>query len=315
MARDVMRHDAAFMEAPMRTYRALVALSLALAGCDDTVGGVTPLGGDQPSTAEIERYARRLHLDLTGTPPGDDELAAMVARIETEGNLPEVRRAIAEELIDEPAFAELWVAELESRVFGGETADARYDLVCAIIRDDDPACDGCPAPTDGDYCGNCGCAYLTMLDDERAGLRAAAADLLGDATTGEIERRYAECTPLRILSAPEGVAEVLFTAFLGHAPQEEETRNAAAMVTGALFAGSPAGILYHRHGADFADLLDILFESGVYREAVVGAVFERYLGRRPSAPELGHFAAELGDAPDARPVILAVVSSREYFDP
>ncbi|MCA9677485.1 MAG: hypothetical protein KC464_20850, partial [Myxococcales bacterium] len=159
------------------------------------------------------------------------------------------------------------------------------------------------------------CAPLAGYVAERAALRTAVDDLAAGATTSSIERRYVEASPFRALASPDGVAQALFDGFLGHAPQLEERRNAAAMVQGALIAGSPAGLLYHRHGADYADLLDIVFGSEVYREAAVGAVFERYLGRRPTAAELGHFAAGLDpDDPDVRDVILAVVSSREYFE-
>ena len=49
-----------------------VAWLALLAACDRTVDGNLPVGGDQPSQAETERFARRLHLDLTGGSPDDD---------------------------------------------------------------------------------------------------------------------------------------------------------------------------------------------------------------------------------------------------
>jgi hypothetical protein len=299
----------------MHLVRVLLAAIPIVAACDDTVGGLAPVGGDQPSQAELERFTRRLHLDLTGDTPSDAFVADATARLTEAGNTAAARRELAAELVAGDGFAALYVAELENRTFGGETADARYDLLCGIVRGDDPACQACGAPTSGDPCGDCDCAFLTEMRAERAALFTAADDLAAGDPTSAIERRFAETTPLRALSSPEGAADALFDAFLGHTPQDEEQRNAAAMISGALLPGSPAGLLFHRHGADFADLLDIVFESEVYREAIVAATFERYLGRRPTAPELGHFAASLdADAPDARPVVLAVVSSREYFE-
>jgi hypothetical protein len=74
--------------------------------------------------------------------------------------------------------------------------------------------------------------------------------------------------------------------------------------------------MFHRHGGNYADLIDIIFDDEVYREAVVAGVFDRYLARQPSSAELAHFVGALAAAdPDARPVIEAVLSSKEYFDP
>lgn len=297
-----------------RSWVVAVALVAAAAACDDTITGVTPVGGDQPSAAELERFARRLHLDLAGEPASDAFLADAVARLGA-GNTADARRALADELLAAPAFAALWIEEVESRAFGGDTMEAQYDLVCSIVRGDDPACQGCAPVVDGDFCGGCACDALDALDAERADLREARADLEGGASTSSIERRYARATPIRALAGPDGAATALFEAFLGLTPEDEPRAAAAAMIQGALLPGAPAGLLFHRHGADLDDLLDILFESEVYREAVVAAVFVRYLGRRPTAAELGHFAGVVGDDdPDTRAVIRAVVSSREYFD-
>jgi hypothetical protein len=47
---------------------------------------------------------------------------------------------------------------------------------------------------------------------------------------------------------------------------------------------------------------------------MVRRVFERYLARSPSANELAHFVSTLdANDPDARGLVRAVVSSREYF--
>jgi hypothetical protein len=44
-------------------------------------------------------------------------------------------------------------------------------------------------------------------------------------------------------------------------------------------------------------------------------VFDRYLARSPKPVELAHFSATLdADEPDARSVVRAVTSSREYFE-
>jgi hypothetical protein len=86
------------------------------------------------------------------------------------------------------------------------------------------------------------------------------------------------------------------------------------MVFGSFVPGSPAGLLFHRHGANYADLVDIIFASEVYREAAVDAVFLRYLGRGATPEELAFFAGDLDQvSPDVRPVMRAVLSSREYF--
>jgi hypothetical protein len=87
------------------------------------------------------------------------------------------------------------------------------------------------------------------------------------------------------------------------------------MIFGSLLPGSPAGVMFHKDGATYPDLVDIVFSDEVYREAVVRRVFERYLARDPSSAELAHFVA-LQDAtdPDARDIVRAVLSSREYFD-
>ena len=73
--------------------------------------------------------------------------------------------------------------------------------------------------------------------------------------------------------------------------------------------------MFHRHGSNYADLLDIIFTSEVYREALVRRVFERYLARSPKAIELAHFVTTLDATdPDVRGLARAVASSREYFD-
>lgn len=289
-------------------------LLLLLGGCGDSVDGLVPVGGDKPSAVELERFARRLHLDLTGRPASDEFLADAVAELEAAATAAS-RAELADPLIESDEFAQTFVDELTNRAFGGEDPDARYQLVCSITRDDDPACASC-GPGGADPCAGCDCPSLTRIHADQQAVLAAAADLgSGEASTAEVERRFADSTALKAFSAPDVLAVELFELFLGRPAEADEQTNARAMITGALVPDSPAGLLFHRHGADYQDLLDILFESEVYREAAVSAVFSRYLGRPAHLDEMAHFSAELdADEPDVRPVIRAVVSSQEYFE-
>jgi hypothetical protein len=235
---------------------------------------------------------------------------------ELEGaNSPSARAALADRLIDSEEFAQTFVDELGNRVFGGEDPDDRYALICAVTRDDDPRCATCGPPPGGDPCAGCDCPPLVAISADRQAVLDATADLAAsEATTAEVERRFAESTALVAFSAPEALADQLFELFLGRPAEADEQVNAAAMII-ALLPDSPSGLLFHRHGTDYEDLLDILFQSEVYREAAVGAVFGRYLGRPARLAEMAHFSAELDETvPDVRPVIRAVVSSREYFE-
>jgi hypothetical protein len=291
------------------------ALAVSLAGCDETVGGQRPVGGSTATDAELERFVRRLHLDLAGQPPTDEALAAERQQLADAGNTAAARRVLAEGLVAAPAFAEVYVAELENRVYGGDTADGRYDFVCAILRIQECTC---PPPSGDDYCAGCAsCAPLGIYEAERVDLAETVADLAGGATTSSIERRYANTYGFRAISGSvEAVATNLIEVFLGRTPQSDELENAAAMVAGALAEGATAGLLYHRYGSDYADLIDIVFSDEIYREAMTTFAFARYLGRPPTPPELRHFTALIDAAnPDARPVILAITSSREYFQP
>lgn len=288
-----------------------VLLSLCCS-CSQTLDGFTPVGGVQPSEAELQRFARRLHLDLTGATPDDTFLADAVARLSADSTAAG-RAAVADELLAEEAFAETYVAELENRVYGGQSADSRYQQLCAIARVVDPVCMQCPA--NSDPCSNCDCNPIGAYASERASILNSAADLAGGAATGVLDRRYGSTFAFRaFFNDPNAQAVGYFDVFLGRPAELEEMDNAAAMIQGALLPGSPAGVLFHRHGSNLADFIDILFTSEVYREAVVIAVFERYLGRRPSSAELNHFAAGLDPVSvDALAIIRAVVSSREYF--
>jgi hypothetical protein len=162
----------------------------------------------------------------------------------------------------------------------------------------------------------CQCGALPTLLTERTQLRTSATDFLGGTKSSTIERRYAAALGYYALTGdPDTRTKTLFTDFLARPAEADENENGRAMIIGAIIPGSPAGILFHRYGSSYADLLDIMFTSEVYREAIVRRVFERYLAREPSAAELSHFVSTL-DAmePDLRSVVRAVVSSREYFD-
>lgn len=287
-------------------------LALALAACDETVGGHAPVGGDEATEASLQRFVRRAHLDLAGTPPDEATLAADVAALRASTNPTAARRALVQRLMAAPAWASVWVEELENRVLGGETLTGRYQFLCTIIRNDDEACRGCAA---ADPC-DCACPVLTQLRSERDALATATADLRGGDPTSAIEQRYARAIGyFALANGPEGRAAALFEDFLGRPAEADEIENARAMIFGGL-GGGPAGLIFHRHGSNYDDLLDIVWGSEVYREATVTAVFERYLARRPTAAELAHFVGRLdAGAPDQRPVIEDVLTSKEYFTP
>lgn len=290
-----------------------MALLAATVGCGSTVDGNQPVGGQSASPIEEEHFLGRLHLDLTGSRANDSFISDGLDKLATDGDAAATRAELAAPLVHSPEFAQLWVGELENTVFGGETAEARYDLLCGIIRASDDACVAC-APS-SDPCGGCSCPALTAIVAERDELRGSADDLAAGATTTEIGKRYAHTQPFRALQAADATVRSLFQSFLGRPPEGEELRNGRAMVFGLALMGAPSGLLFHRHGANYDDLVDIVFESEVYREAEVAAVFERYLGRPPTFDEQAHFAAQLDpNDPDIRSLVPAVVSSREYFD-
>lgn len=281
-----------------------------LGGCDETVSGQQPVGGSVDSEAEIQRYLRRAYLDLTGRLPSDDELAASTARLRDAGNTPSARAALVDELLAKPDFARVWVEELENGIFGGNLLEQQYALVCGLLRGD-PSCDSC---TETDSC-SCTCGNMAIYKAEREGLRTTIADFESGGTSSSIERRYAQAYAYYVLSpTPEGRVRALFDDFLQRPAEPDEVENGRSMIFGAIFPGSPAGLMFHRHGASYEDMIDIVFDSEVYREALVRRVFSRYLAREPHSAELIHFTATL-DAmnPDVRPLVRAVASSREYF--
>ncbi len=290
---------------------ALAVAALLTVACVEQVGGNVPAGGATSTVPERERFLRRAYLDLTGAPPSDAELVAGVERLAAGAA---ARPELVADLIASEAFATTFVAELENRVFAGAEMEGQVQFVCALARAFEPECLGC-APDTTDQCADCDCAVLVTVRAERDRFREAADDLLAGASTGELEHRYAGSVTLRRTrgTVPE-IVDGLFRLALGRGAGTDELANGFRMTIGTFLPDNPAGLLFHRYGSTVDDLVAIVYESEPYREAVVGGVLRRYLGRSASATELRHFIAQLDpDSPDARPVIEAVVSSREYF--
>lgn len=289
--------------------RAPVALLLWIAACGDTVTG-QPIGGTVDSEARLERFLRRAHLDLAGVAPSDGELSAQAATLRAAGDTPTSRAVVVDDLLARDTFARQWVGELENSIFGGNTLAAQYQLLCGILHGE-PACRTC---TDPDPC-TCSCPAIAPLAGERAQLASSAAELGAGAKSSQLERRYAMAYGYyALVGSPESRVKQLFKDFLARAAEPDEIENGRAMVVGTIIAGDPAGVLFHRDGASYADFIDIVFGDEVYREALVRRVFERYLARDPSPQELAHFVTTVdATAPDVRGLIRAVVSSREYL--
>lgn len=298
----------------MRKASSLTALALlGLAGCNQAQGGFAPVLGDEVSVAEKERFARRLHLDLVGLPPSPAQTEALLRRLDDEGNSASTRGALAAELIADPAMPELYLSEVESIAYSGQSIEAGYDLVCEIARSMDVACAPCH---EADACA-CQCPAIVAFAAEKQAFLELAADLSegGETRTSEIEKALCRSSPFLFNNtSAEGISTQLFEAFLSRPPEADELANASFMTIGSFIPGSPSGLLFHRHGESYDDLLDIVFGSEVYRDAMVTRTFERYLGRQPTGDELRFFSASLDpERPDLRPVIHAVVSSSEYF--
>jgi hypothetical protein len=292
--------------------RFLLAIPVCLAACENTVQDQKPVGSHTDSEAEVQRYVRRAYLDLSGQPPADPDLQAATTRLRDANNTAAARGTFVEELIAHDDYAKLWVEELENGIFAGNTLEQQYAFVCAIIRGDDRSCDSC---MQADSCA-CNCGALPTLNAERTDLRKATADFKANVATSDIERRYAAAIGYFVLSGtPEGRTRALFDDFLSRPAEPDEIENGRSMIFGALFPGSPAGLMFHRHGSNYDDMIDIIFDSEVYRESIVRRAFGRYLAREPSSLELAHFVTTLdATKPDMRSVVRAVLSSREYFD-
>ncbi|HTL34450.1 MAG TPA: hypothetical protein VL326_15085 [Kofleriaceae bacterium] len=283
-----------------------------LAACETTVDNQKPVGGHVDSQARLERYVRHAYLDLSGLPPSDDDMAAATARLHDQGNTAAARGELIDELTAKDAFATLWVEELENSIFGGNTLAQQYQFICSIVKGQDRSCDSC---TNQDPC-TCACGALPMLATERTDLAKTTSDFHSGVATSSIERRYAAATGYFALNGtPENRVTALFDDFLVRTAEGEEIENGRAMIIGAIIPNTPAGLLFHRYGSSYKDLIDIVFSSEIYREAMVRRVFNRYLSREPSSVELAYFATTLdATKPDMRGLVHAVLSSREYFD-
>lgn len=282
------------------------------AACEHPIDDQQPVGTNVDSEAEVQRYVRRTYVDLSGQPAADVDLEAQTVRLRDAGNTAAARDAFVGELIAKHEFATVWIEELENTIFGGNTLEQQYTFVCSIIRGGDRGCDAC---TEADAC-NCACSILPTLKAERADLRTTTADFEADIATSAIERRYASAFGYYALAGtPENRTRTLFDDFLARPAEYDEIENGRAMIVGAIFPGSPAGLMFHRYGSNYADLINIVFTSEVYREALVRRVFDRYLAREPAPVELAYFATTLdATKPDARDLVRAVLSSREYFE-
>lgn len=290
-----------------------MALVWLTAACAQDQAGNLAVGERGPSRIEQERYVRRLHIDLAGATPSDETVDAAIGQLAESGNSAATRRVLAQELMAGPSFAEAWVGELVNRAFEGDSVSARVGFMCSVFRTLD--CSNLCSDDVSDPCAECNCSDLPKWMEERAQLEAASSDFHDGATTSAIERRFAMSDGFQFPLGPDAVADLLFESFLGRPVEADEQRNAAAMVQGSFIPPAPAGLLFHQHGADYSALIDIIFNSEPYRDAAVDGVFMRYLGRHATPAELRHFSTQLDPAePDLRPLIEAVVSSKEYFD-
>jgi hypothetical protein len=292
--------------------RVFLCLPVCFAACEQAIDDQQPVGGHTDSEAEVQRYVRRAYLDLSGRPPNDTDLAAAVTRLRDAQNTAAARASFVDERLGTADFATVWIEELENGIFGGNTLEQQYAFVCAIIRGGDNSCDSC---VETDSC-NCNCGILPTLKAERADLRTTTVDMRANVPSSAIERRYAAAVGYFALNgAPEGRVSALFDDFLARDAEADEIENGRAMIFGAIFPGSPAGLMFHRHGSNYADLIDIIFDSEVYREALVRRVWNRYLAREPNPTELAYFVTTVdATKPDARGLVRAVLSSREYFE-
>jgi hypothetical protein len=294
----------------------LLAVALLIAGCSDKVSHVQPVGGAAGSALHEERYLRRLFLDLTGAGPTDDQLAAAKKTLSDGADSAAARGAVVDTVLALPGFATNWVAELTNRVLAGQQLTDSYSLICASYRNFIVACQTCPMPSDpqASLCSSCDCAEVKQLWQEEQDLESAPQKLALGLTTSEIERLYGGSYLMQYSFADgNALADAMFQSFLAKKTSDDERRN-ASMISQAQPGSGNHGVLFHRYGGSFGDLVDIVFSSERYREGTVESVFTRYLGRAPTPVERAHFVAGLdASKPDVRPVIKAVVSSTEYF--
>src|SRR6476620_3460519 len=103
-------------------------LLLLCAGCSQQ-SNLLPVEGGQASAIEVERFARRLYLDLLGSAPNASQLDDLKKKLAGAGTAA-ARAAAADELMAQPGFARNFVIELEGRVLAGEQLANRYALIC-----------------------------------------------------------------------------------------------------------------------------------------------------------------------------------------
>jgi hypothetical protein len=285
---------------------------LLLCGACSLESNLLPASGGQASAIEVERFARRLYLDLLGSSPGAADLSALETKLAGAGTAA-LRAAAADDLMTRTAFAKNYVVELEGRVFAGEQLSNTYQLICLVFSVYDPACKNIPPSDMMDQC-SVDCASVKSLADERALLAGSSDDLAAGATTSTIERRYASAMVFRYSFVDQkALADGVWNGFLGRKAGADEERNASLMAYD-LQDQRPKGVIFGKLGGNLTDLVDIVFSSEAYREAMVQYAFVRYLGRPPSPVELAVFADRVdAENPDLRPLTRAVVSSREYF--
>jgi len=285
---------------------------LLLLGACTQQSNLLPASGGQASPIEVERFARRLYLDLLGSAPAAADLTALETLLHGAGTAA-LRAAAADDLMARPGFAKNYVVELEGRVFAGEQVANTYQLICLAFADYDPACKNVPPSDLMDQC-SVDCPSVKMLSDDRALLGKSADDLAAGSTTSAIEQRYAASMAFRYSFVDQkALADALFNGFLGRKAGLDEERNATLMAYD-IQDQLPKGVLFGKLGGNLPDLVGIVFGSEVYRESMVQYAFGRYLGRAPSPVELAVFADGLdAQNPDLRPLVRAVVSSREYF--
>ncbi|MBL9025740.1 MAG: hypothetical protein JNL21_26330 [Myxococcales bacterium] len=287
--------------------------ALAVGGCGTEHGPFRPAGETGPSALEEERFVARLYLDLTGERPSDEVMRGALARLAADGNVVSTRAAMANELLATRAFADLWVEETELDAFGGARREDVYDLFCSVFLTIEPSCEACVVDTQ-DFCA-CDCETVRDLAAEREVLRRAAEELAAGDPSVDVDRRIASSLAFQVNGGSgDGIATAMFGTFLGRPAEAEEMRQVRAFVLGDGIPNMQA-ILFHQTGETYADLVDIVFASEPYRDALVDRVFFRYLGRFATPAELAHFSAKLDPtAPDVRALIVSVTSSREYFE-
>src|SRR4051812_3802839 len=104
-------------------------LLLLCSGACSLETNLLPASGGQASAIEVERFARRLYLDLIGAAPAAADLTALEMKLAGAGTAA-LRAAAADELMARPGFAKNYVVELEGRVFAGEQVRNTYQLIC-----------------------------------------------------------------------------------------------------------------------------------------------------------------------------------------